>query len=264
MTHATPITFGQLPAIRIAAPDGAQAIVTLYGAHLVSWTGADGGERMFLSAQSALDGGKAIRGGVPVIFPQFAARGAGMRHGFARVSTWELAGSGLDGDTAWAEFSLAPRMLAETMRQAWPHDFALLLRVAVRANELAMELTVRNEGGAAFPFSAALHTYYLVPDVCAVRIEGISSDEISIIDKLDQVYPHVSGRATLATGERTLRLEQDGFLDAVVWNPGAADTAALADMADDEYQRFVCIEPALLEPLVLAPGQAWTGTYRVS
>lgn len=264
MTHATPITFGQLPAIRIAAPDGAQAIVTLYGAHLVSWTGADGGERMFLSARSALDGGKAIRGGVPVIFPQFAERGAGMRHGFARVSTWELAGSGLDGDTAWAEFSLAPRMLAEPVRQAWPHDFALLLRVAVRANELAMTLTVRNEGSAPFPFSTALHTYFLVPDVCAVRIEGISSDEISIIDKLDEVYQHVSGRATLATGARTLLLEQEGFLDAVVWNPGAADTAALPDMADDEYQRFVCIEPALLDPFTLGPGEVWTGTCRAS
>ncbi len=264
MTHATPITFGQLPAIRIAAPDGAQAIVTLYGAHLVSWTGADGEERMFLSEQSSMDGGKAIRGGVPVIFPQFAERGAGMRHGFARVSTWELAGSGLDGGTAWAEFALAPHMLADPVRQAWPHDFGLLLRVAVRANEMAMSFTVRNEGSAPFPFSAALHTYYLVPDVCAVRIEGISSDEISIIDKLDKVYPHVTGRATLATGERTLLLEQSGFLDAVVWNPGALDTAALSDMADDEYQRFVCIEPALLEPCTLAPGEAWTGSYRVS
>ena len=259
----TLMNFGQLPAIRIAAPDGAQAIVTLYGAHLVSWTGADGDERMFLSTESALDGGKAIRGGVPVIFPQFAERGAGMRHGFARVSNWELAGSGIDGDAAWAEFALAPRMLAEPVRQAWAHDFTLLLRVAVRANELAMTLTVRNEGAASFPFSAALHTYHLVPDVCAVRIEGISSDEISIIDKLDEVYPHVTGRATLATGERTLQLEQDGFLDAVVWNPGAADTAALSDMADDEYKRFVCIEPALLEPHTLAPGEAWTGTYRV-
>jgi len=263
MTHATSTTFGQLPAIRIAAPGGAEAIVTLYGAHLVSWKSADGQERMFLSTQSVLDGSKAIRGGVPVIFPQFAERGAGMRHGFARVSNWELADSGLDDDTAWAEFSLAPRMLPEQVRAAWPHAFALLLRVAVRADALSMTLTVRNEGLEPFPFAAALHTYHLVPDVCEVRIEGISSDEISIIDKLDEVYPHVRGCATLSTSAGTLRLEQDGFTDAVVWNPGAADTAALSDMADDEYQRFVCIEPALLDPLTLAPGQAWTGNYRI-
>jgi glucose-6-phosphate 1-epimerase len=264
MTLASHTTFGQLPAIRIQAPDGAEATITLYGAHLVSWKGADGRERMFLSERSALDGSKAIRGGVPVIFPQFAERGAGMRHGFARVSTWRLEDSGLDGDAAWACFDLAAGDLPTSVADAWPHTFALSLRVAVRANELEMVLTVRNLGAAPFPFSAALHTYHLVPDVCAVRIEGISSDEISIIDKLDEVYLHVGGRAQLATGEATLVLEQSGFTDAVVWNPGAVDAAALSDMENDEYKRFVCIEPALLEPVTLEAGNVWRGTYRVS
>jgi glucose-6-phosphate 1-epimerase len=50
----------------------------------------------------------------------------------------------------------------------------------------------------------------------------------------------------------------------VVWNPGAADTAALADMEDEEYQRFVCIEPAQLTPVALAPGSEWIGRYRIS
>src|SRR5437868_277774 len=90
-------TFGELAAVRLKAPDGAEATVTLYGAHLVSWKDATGQERLFLSARSALDGSKAIRGGVPVIFPQFAARGAGMRHGFARVLAWRLRETGLDG-----------------------------------------------------------------------------------------------------------------------------------------------------------------------
>ncbi|MCA1248548.1 D-hexose-6-phosphate mutarotase [Massilia sp. MS-15] len=264
MNLATHTTCGQLPAIRIQAPDGAEATVTLYGAHLVSWKGADGAERLFLSSRSALDGSRAIRGGVPVIFPQFAERGRGMRHGFARVSTWRLEDSGLDGDTAWAVFDLAAGDLPSTVADAWPHTFALSLRVALRANTLQMALTVRNLGAAPFPFSAALHAYHLVPDVCAVRIEGISSDEISILDKLDAVYPHVAGRAQLATGARSLALEQAGFTDAVVWNPGAVDAAALPDLENDEYQRFVCVEPALLDPLTLDAGQTWTGTYRIS
>lgn len=269
MTLAIHTTVGQLPAIRLQAPDGAEATVTLYGAHLVSWKGADGKERMFLSEKSTLDGSKAIRGGVPVIFPQFAQQGSGMRHGFARVSNWRLDNSGLEtggleDGAAWATFDLAAGDLPASLADAWPHTFALCLRVAVRANELSMTLTVRNLGAAPFPFSAALHTYHLVPDVCAVRIEGISSDEISIIDKLDAVYPHVAGRAQLATGAETLVLEQAGFTDAVVWNPGAVDAAALADMDNDEYRRFVCIEPALLAPLTLDAGQSWTGAYRIS
>eukprot|EP01041_Mallomonas_annulata_P020387 gene20387-40137_t len=66
------IVHGALPAVRIASGDGAEAIVTLYGAHLVSWNTADGAERLFCSVKSAMDGSRAIRGGVPIIFPLFA------------------------------------------------------------------------------------------------------------------------------------------------------------------------------------------------
>lgn len=258
------ITFGQLPAIRITAPDGASAVVTLYGGHLVSWHGADGGERIFLSSRSALDGSRAIRGGVPVIFPQFAERGDGMRHGFARVSTWRLEGHGVDDGAAWAEFALTDADLPADMAAAWPHRFALALRVSVQANRLDMALRVRNTGAAPFPFAAALHTYHLVPHLADVRIEGLEAGTLSIADKLDVVYENVGEGITLGTWARVLQLEQEGFLDAVVWNPGAADTAALADMEDDEYQRFVCIEPAQLTPVALAPGAVWEGRYRIS
>jgi len=252
-------TFGQLPAIRIASNDGAEAIVTLYGAHLVSWKGKDGAERMFCSARSALDGSKAIRGGVPVIFPQFAERGTGMRHGFARVGTWRLEDSG----EGWAVFGLNEADLPEKLAAGWPHRFALALRVAVQGNELAMTLTVRNTGEAPFPFAAALHTYHLVPELRDVRIEGVAPQALAIEDKLDQVYQQIPGAITMKTGERTVTLEQEGFTDAVVWNPGAADAAALADMEDEEYRRFVCIEPALLDAQPLAPGAAWEGRYRI-
>jgi len=257
------ITFGQLPAVRITAPDGATAVVTLYGAHLVSWVGLDGGERMFMSKRSALDASRAIRGGVPVIFPQFAEQGNAMRHGFARVSTWRVVGDGSDAGAAWAEFALNETDLAPAHAAAWPHHFALRLRVTVHANALEMTFSVRNTGAAPFPFAAALHTYHSVPHLADVRIDGVEAGTLALSDKLDTIYAGIKGAVTLATPARVLTLEQDGFTDAVVWNPGAADTAALADMADDEYQRFVCIEPALLTPLTLAPGQVWDGHYRV-
>jgi len=257
------ITFGQLPAVRITAPDGATATVTLYGAHLVSWQGADGGERMFVSRRSALDASRAIRGGVPVIFPQFSEQGDGMRHGFARVSNWQLAGSGVDDGVAWAEFGLQQDNLPRALASGWPHRFALALRVSVRANALRMDFTVRNTGDAPFPFAAALHTYHLVPQLADVRIDGVQAGTLSIDDKLDRVYAGVEGTITLATPARVLTLEQQGFTDAVVWNPGAADTAALSDMEDDEYQRFVCIEPAQLTPVNLAPGAQWQAHYRI-
>jgi len=264
MEAAIQTTFGQLPALLLSAPDGAQATITLYGAHVISWRGADGRERMFCSAESALDGSRAIRGGVPVIFPQFAERGAGMRHGFARVSNWHVQDSGVEHGWAFAEFALEAADLAPAHAAAWGHGFALRLRVAIRANEMTMRLQVRNVGADAFPFAAALHTYFLVGDIATVRIDGVAREELVIRGKFDQVYEQVASPLALVDGGIVLTLRQQGFTDAVVWNPGAEDAAALADMADEEYRRFVCIEPALLDGPVLQPGQSWVGEYHVS
>ncbi|PWF55718.1 aldose epimerase family protein [Massilia glaciei] len=263
MSEITMVEFGQLPALRLRAPDGAEATVTLYGAHLVSWIGKDGRERLFCSAESALDGSRAIRGGVPVIFPQFAARGEGMRHGFARVCNWRAGGGGIEGDTAFALFSLASADLPDEVARAWPHAFALELRVAVRANELSIALEVLNTGEAPLSFAAALHTYYLVDDVDLVRVGGVVDGGLAVGDKLDWIFPGVAGALALTAGAAALHLEQGGFTDAVVWNPGALDAAALNDLGDDEYRRFVCIEPALVDPIALAAGARWRGWQRV-
>lgn len=264
MEYAEQMLYGELPAVHLTAPDGAQAIVTLYGAHLVSWKGADGRERLFVSSQSAMDGSRAIRGGVPVIFPQFAARGGGMRHGFARVLDWQVAQNGHEGDWTFVVLTLTEEDLPPSTAATFPFPFKLVLRIAVRANELAMTLSVMNTGDKPFPFAAALHTYHLVDDLATVRIEGVEAQPLAIHDKLDKVYEGVAGAIVLASAAGTLRLEQGGFTDAVVWNPGAADAAALADLADDEYRRFVCIEPAALGPVTLAPKTVWRGEYRVT
>jgi glucose-6-phosphate 1-epimerase len=245
----------------LTAPDGAQATITLYGAHLVSWKDTTGQERMFMSSKSALDGSKAIRGGVPVIFPQFAARGAGMRHGFARVLPWRVRETGLDAGAAFAVFELGHTDLPRQIATAWPYEFNLSLRVAVQASGLAMSLEVHNTGAQPFPFAAALHTYHLVDDVAAVRIDGVQQQTLTIDGKLDEVYEGIDGDITLGSGIGLLKLEQSGFTDAVVWNPGAADAAALPDMDDAEYQRFVCIEPAMLGPTTLNAGAVWRGDY---
>jgi len=282
---ATTTQFGQLPALQLRAPDGAEAILTLYGAHLVSWktapspqaseaaaTGAVAAvglqapvpqERLFLSTLSALDGSRAIRGGVPVIFPQFAERGDGMRHGFARVSTWRVVESGEQDGAAFAVLALSQADLAPALAGAWPYPFELSLRVTLEAQSLTLQLAVRNTGTGAFPFSAALHTYYLVEDVEAVRIDGVQAETLAIVDKLDQVFEGIGGHIVFDTGADKLGLQQAGFRDAVVWNPGAVDAAALSDMEDEEYRRFVCIEPALLTPQVLEPGGSWRGEQRV-
>ena len=279
MTAATLCQFGKLAAVRIEAPDGAQAIVTLYGGHLVSWKSSAGQQRLFCSARSRLDGSGAIRGGMPVIFPQFGERGNGLRHGFARISDWRMTDSGQQEEDSFAEFCLTESDLAPQLALDWPFHFELCLRIALHADTLKVSLTVRNRGPEAFPFSAALHTYYLIDRLAQASIAGLQhvrfeeQDQSMALqeqaalrfkDKLDRIYFQVPDALLLDAGSHTATLEQAGFTDVVVWNPGAADATLLADLDDEEYRHFICIEPALIEPDVLAAGAEWRAVQRIS
>jgi hypothetical protein len=93
---------GGLARAVISTPS-AEAQVYLQGAHLTHW--APRGQRpvLFVSSKSLFEPGKAISGGVPIIFPWFGPRRFGQpgpAHGFARTMTWEVEATRLrpDGD----------------------------------------------------------------------------------------------------------------------------------------------------------------------
>jgi glucose-6-phosphate 1-epimerase len=50
-------------------PTGERVEVLLYGATVISWKDAQGDEKLWLSDAAKLDGSKAVRGGIPVVFP---------------------------------------------------------------------------------------------------------------------------------------------------------------------------------------------------
>jgi hypothetical protein len=50
-------------------PSGESVEVLLYGATVISWKGRGGDERLWLSDAAKLDGSKAVRGGIPLVFP---------------------------------------------------------------------------------------------------------------------------------------------------------------------------------------------------
>src|SRR5690606_20427979 len=124
--------FRGTPCVRLQI-DGASALVALHGAQVLSWIPADGRERLFLGARAELAPGSAIRGGIPVIFPQFSDRGSLRRHGFARLLDWSFAGLA-DGAAGFT--------LGNDGRTAdWPHAFACTLSVALSATGLVVTLT---------------------------------------------------------------------------------------------------------------------------
>ena len=141
-----------MPAIAWQSPDGARAIATLQGAQLVSWTPAGGEECLYVSESSPFEAETPIRGGIPVVFPQFADRGPLAQHGFARTQEWAFTGVEelAEGTRAWFALESSP----ET-RSLWPGAFQLVLTAMIGGPRLDVELCVTNVGGA-FAFNAAL------------------------------------------------------------------------------------------------------------
>src|SRR5205823_1519128 len=99
-----------------------------------SWIPSGGTERLFLSTRSEFSSGRAIRGGVPVIFPQFASEGPLPKHGFARNLPWQFVSCTPHGsDRAAATLRLDASAATKAI---WPHAFQAELTVGVQGQSL--------------------------------------------------------------------------------------------------------------------------------
>jgi glucose-6-phosphate 1-epimerase len=241
----------------------AEGHVYLHGAHVTHHRPAGRQPLLFLSERSQFVSGKAIRGGVPVIFPWFGARAGHPEapdHGFARTSEWMV-----DSVEQANDGSVAITLVFEaddTTRRTWPHAFRVRHRV-VFGERLEMTLEVENRSGNAFDFEEALHTYHLVDDVGQVSIDGLGGSVY--IDKTDDMR-----RKTLAAGPlrlngttdrvfldtrstctitdpvlaRRIVVEKTGSATTVVWNPWREKASAMADLGDDQWRSMLCVEAA--------------------
>jgi glucose-6-phosphate 1-epimerase len=268
------------PALHLRAGDGASACVLLHGAHLVSWVPAGGEEQLYLSPRAVLDGHQAVRGGVPVIFPQFNQRGPLPRHGFARNRAWRALSLEQGADDALAVLRLVDD---EDTRALWPVSFVAELSLRITGARLDIELAVEHrESDEAGPpaevlgFSAALHTYLRVGDAPSTRLTGLQrlryedsvrgtqqvdmGAQLAVEGELDRIYFDVARPLRLEDGARRVEIAAVGFPDVVVWNPGAEACARISDMPPEGWREMLCVEAAAIgTPVRLPPGDCWIG-----
>ena len=261
------ITVHGQPAIELLAATGDQVTVALHGGHVLSWRSADGTERLYLSPRAVFDGHAAIRGGVPVCFPQFNQRGPLVKHGFARNLPWQVV-SDVAPDTVVVGLTDS-----DQTRAAWPQRFALRLSVHVpEANVLRIELQVHNTGTTPWSFTAALHSYLQVDDLVEVHLRGLqgaarwdavrdehsteSREALRFGDEFDSVYAAPVHPLVLHTPTGDLQISSSSSCsETVVWNPGPELCARLADMPADGWRHMLCVEAAAIDtPVELAPG----------
>ena len=271
---------------RVTAP-AAQATVYLHGAHLTDWQPAGEAPVLFLSARTELAPGKAIRGGVPVIFPWFGPRHdglAGPSHGFARTSEWELAFAALAGDEVHLTFTLGPDQASRAL--GYEH-FRLAYRMTI-GRALTLELTAANDSGVQgtpLEFEEALHTYFAVRDVRATTVTGLAGAEyldkrdqmrrklqpegaMSLTGTTDRVYLDTAATCVIddALGKRRIVVEKTGSHSTVVWNPWAEVAATLPDMEAEAWPGMLCVETANVgdSAVTLKPGETHTMRAAIS
>ncbi|HEN8801138.1 TPA: D-hexose-6-phosphate mutarotase [Pseudomonas putida] len=261
---------GGLNCWRISS-DRAELLIAQQGAQILSYQRLGEPPLLWLSDQAIFDKGKSVRAGVPVCWPWFGNlqrnpeavqamyRGEqAPAHGLARTRDWLLLGVEEAADGLRIEFELPD---AQGDLPGWPHDVELKLAV-VLGDDLKLSLTSRNMGNTPVTISQALHSYFAVSDVRQARVEGVEG--LSYIETLadwqqrqQQAKLTFSGetdRIYLATPQtlsivdphwnRRITLTSSGSRSAVIWNPWTERARELPDMADDGWQRMLCIETA--------------------
>lgn len=265
--------------VELCHPSGAQLDVYLHGAHATSWRDKNGNELLFLSKKSLFKPDFPIRGGIPVVFPQFGG-GPLPKHGFARIAEWTYLRSGMSSaGCAEAVFELADS--DETMR-FWPHKFRLELVFRLSPAELEVCFSVRNAGQSDFIFQNGLHTYFAAADINRAAVEGLAGKKfidflepgpeatekrpwITFDREVDRVYPFAPDKLVMEDGgnRREIVIEKQGMNDVVVWNPWADKSRRMEDFGDEEYKSMVCVETGNLhEPVRLGAGAVQAGSTK--
>ena len=259
----------------VISTPAAEAEVYLQGAHVTHWTPRGQRPVLFVSPKSLFAPGKAIRGGIPVIFPWFGARSDGKpgpAHGFARNSEWVIEGTNLNNDgCVEIKLALAPNEAARGLGYA---GFRLRFRVTI-GSDLEMELETRNDAKEPLTYEEALHTYLAVADIRQVSVSGLEgtayidktdgfkrkkldNELLRITKETDQV--HLSTKATCVVHDpvrnRRIIVEKSGSDSTVVWNPWIDKTKGMSDMAPDDWKGMICVETANAadNPILLPPG----------
>lgn len=245
---------GGRPAVRLRR--GAdEVLIALQGAQILAWR-HNGADVLWQASHAEFVAGKAVRGGVPLVFPWFGDHSAPGHpaHGYARNLQWQLAPE--DGEEG-ARF-----VLHHPGHPGWPHAVFMSLLVQLH-DQLHIEWTVHNRDTAAIRFEQALHTYFAVGDVHRASVHGLAGVPVSehaaapaasfdrdapvqFVAETDRIYQGVPDELVLraAALRREVVLTTANARSAIVWNPWPAKTARLPQMAAEDWRSFVCIESA--------------------
>src|SRR5258705_5919632 len=217
--------------VLLSHPSGSSADVYLNGAHVTSWIPAGGKEVLFMGKTATFAPGDPIRGGIPVVWPQFANLGGLPQHGFARKTEWRLA----DNEESSDDPASVKLVLTDDhrTREQWPYHFRTELTVTIDDKSLEVKLDAFNTGDALFTFTSALHTYVAVADIRESAIRSLTgkwyldkthggnetkdeAKKLVISDQTDRVYLKAPKKIEIEDrgNDRRIEIRAAGLKDA--------------------------------------------------
>lgn len=242
----------------------ATASLCLQGAHLMTWKPKNQSVPViWLSRDAKLAAGKSIRGGAPVCWPWFGAHVSEPGfpgHGYARTVPWQVVETGSEPNGATR---LILRLAENEKTHAqWPHLCTLELTVIV-GDTLRMELSTENTGSTDFVIGEALHTYFQIGDIGAVRVTGLQGceywdkvggstlkkqdGEIRFSSETDRVYINTTDECVIEDDQlkRRIHVAKSGSHSTVVWTPWIEKANKMGDMGQpDGWREMLCVESA--------------------
>ncbi len=243
----------------------ASAIISLQGAHLLSWIPKGEEDVIWLSEDASFAPGKSIRGGVPICWPWFGAHGSTTKeanpdypaHGFARTTNWEvICTEDLDSDRTRITFIMLPQ--AENV-QMWPAETSVQFQLTI-GKKLEIELITHNNGSEPITIGQALHTYFNVGDVSNVLLHGLDNTDyldkledfrlkvqhgpVTINEEVDRIYLDTTTECVIEdkTLKRNIIINKCGSHSTVVWNPWQETAAKMGDLGEEGFKKMLCVE----------------------
>lgn len=259
----------------VSANGDSRVVVSTWGGRVISWK-YRGYDIIFRNGMLEHDEVAASHAGIPVLFPQFGFFGDGVKHGFVRETNWRIESTGRDQCIL---------VVGQDEIKEGAASFHFVARVIVQLDENRLRVWLQFENPSKsdeMTFTTGLHTYLSVDDIGNVNISGLQGTNyldatadlapsvelesvVEFATEVDRVYLDTSANLLLNSGRGQLIVDQSGFQDTVIWNPGSTLGPKFKDFTPDEWRRFVCIEAAQIQnPVTLRPGETWTGSQTLT
>ncbi|KAK2158820.1 hypothetical protein LSH36_163g02039 [Paralvinella palmiformis] len=273
--------------VTLERSDNSSCKIHVFGATLYSWINK-GEEMIFVSSKSHFDKKKAIRGGIPIVFPNFGPWDLGPQHGFARIMSWNSTEVSKDeSSNPMAVFNLSD---TEETRKMWNFrhvswiTFQLTYIVTLLEDSLKTDFIVKNVDDKQLGFTCLLHNYFKVPDVTKVTVSGLNGlrykdkvrggemftengELVTVSENIDRIYQDTPSEHILkqVAGGCSIVITKTELPDTVVWNPWKENAASMSDFGDDEYPQMLCVEAGFVaKQKVLASDEKYMGSQRLT